>query len=445
MTTHHWNAVSAEQFWQLTDEVQTDTLKHAESLFAFVETAPPASLISLLIEYRFYTIYYTTDLAILLSRMSDGSLRSFLAEVLYEELGDGDASLTHPRLYDDFLNSLNLTDVDLDSQALPANIKLMEDIRSALTNPDNSSIYGVGLRGMGGECVCQVYLAQLYEHLIKNPYIIENKEKIDWRFWDLHCGDHDIEHRIKTRRLIHEEIVMSDNGALAELGRGYSDSMQSWQSFWANVFDSVQGQPVTSRHTIQSDVDFRQLSAADNSLTKNAPIRQFHLAIPVKDLEQARYFYRDVLGATEGRSTENHIDFDLYGHHFVAHIAPEDDSLFASFDSEFHGEKVPVPHFGLNLDRQAWVDLAERIKSYDHPFYDPPHIRMAGKPGEHGTLFILDPSGNALEFKAFLNHDEVFSKVFNPNTKALFSLDELIDQANHIEPANWTGSEPQKA
>jgi extradiol dioxygenase family protein len=157
-------------------------------------------------------------------------------------------------------------------------------------------------------------------------------------------------------------------------------------------------------------------------------ITQFHLAIPVRDLEEARRFYRDVLGAKEGRSTANFIDFNFYGHHLVLHQAPQDET-FGTFRSAFHGETVPVPHFGMNLDWQAWSELAERIKSQGHKFFDPPHIRMKGLPGEHATLFILDPSGNAMEFKAFRNHDEVFAKVFDPRTRDLFGIEELADKA----------------
>lgn len=162
----------------------------------------------------------------------------------------------------------------------------------------------------------------------------------------------------------------------------------------------------------------------------SSSLAQFHLAIPVHDLEVARQFYRDVLGAHEGRSTANFIDFNFYGHHLVLHSAPADrEHVFDTFLSDFHGEKVPIPHFGMNLDREVWSELAERIKAQGYTFYDPPHIRLEGKPGEHATLFVVDPSGNALEFKAFRNHDEVFSRVFDPKTKDLFGLEELATQA----------------
>ncbi len=163
-------------------------------------------------------------------------------------------------------------------------------------------------------------------------------------------------------------------------------------------------------------------------------IRQFHLAIPVRDLEAARRFYRDVLGAAEGRSTPNLIDFNFYGHHLVVHEAPKDDkNLFHTFPSDFHGEQVQIPHFGMNLDRETWRELAERIKSNRYPFLSPPHIRLEGKPGEHATMFVSDPSGNGLEFKAFLNHDEVFAKVFDPKTKDLLGLEELTSSLTHGE------------
>ena|SRR5438105_8887570 len=168
-----------------------------------------------------------------------------------------------------------------------------------------------------------------------------------------------------------------------------------------------------------------------------AGIRQFHLAIAVRDLEEARHFYRDVLGAHEGRSTPNFVDFNFYGHHLVLHTAPADrPELFNTFRSQFHGETVQVPHFGMNLDSDAWSELAARIKSRRYEFFDSPHVRMKGMPGEHATLFVVDPSGNALEFKAFRNHDEVFSKVFDPATQDIFGLEELAADAAAQEPVS---------
>ena len=89
---------------------------------------------------------------------------------------------------------------------------------------------------MGGECVCQVYIARLHAYLVSNPYIQENRDKIDWRFWDFHVGDHDIEHREKTRALIDKEVVAKGGERLKQLGPGYGYSMDSWKQFWENIF-----------------------------------------------------------------------------------------------------------------------------------------------------------------------------------------------------------------
>jgi uncharacterized protein len=134
-------------------------------------------------------------------------------------------------------------------------------------------------------------------------------------------------------------------------------------------------------------------------------IAQFHLAFPVRNLAEARAFYVDVLGCTVGRETWNHVDFNMFGHHVVAHLGGEQ----RASASEFDGHEVPVPHFGLNLDRTAWEQLAGRLRRSRCNFREYPHTRMVGQVGEHDTLFVYDPSGNALEFKSFRNPSHVFT------------------------------------
>jgi len=134
---------------------------------------------------------------------------------------------------------------------------------------------------------------------------------------------------------------------------------------------------------------------------------QFHLAFPVRDLEEARAFYLDTLGCTQGRETANHIDFDMFGHHVVAHLVPV---APRAAPSEFDGHEVPVPHFGLNLERAAWQALADRLVRSRCRFREYPHARLVGQVGEHDTLFVYDPSGNALEFKSFRNPAHVFAR-----------------------------------
>jgi uncharacterized protein len=133
---------------------------------------------------------------------------------------------------------------------------------------------------------------------------------------------------------------------------------------------------------------------------------QFHLAFGVRDLEEARAFYIGTIGCQSGRETTNHIDFDMFGHHVVAHLVPR---ALQSAPSEFDGHEVPVPHFGVNLEREDWEKLAGRLKRSRCRFREYPHARLVGQVGEHDTLFVYDPSGNSLEFKSFRNPSHVFA------------------------------------
>ena len=134
----------------------------------------------------------------------------------------------------------------------------------------------------------------------------------------------------------------------------------------------------------------------------------FHLAFPVDDLASARRFYGDLLGCPEGRSADQWVDFDLFGHQIVAHLAP--DQVRKRSTNPVDGEEVPVPHFGVVLDKQAWEGLAERLSDADVEFVIPPMVRFAGQPGEQATMFFLDPAGNALEFKAMADPATLFAK-----------------------------------
>ncbi len=141
------------------------------------------------------------------------------------------------------------------------------------------------------------------------------------------------------------------------------------------------------------------------SLSKTT-LPPFHLAFPVNDLAAARRFYCDVLGCAEGRSCEEWIDFDFHGHQIVAHLSKDAGD---SMQNEVDGDHVPVPHFGLVLGMEDWRDLADRLQSADTDFVIEPTIRFEGKPGEQATMFLRDPAGNALEFKAFADPAELFA------------------------------------
>ena len=135
-------------------------------------------------------------------------------------------------------------------------------------------------------------------------------------------------------------------------------------------------------------------------------IQPFHLAFPVHDLEEARKFYAGLLGCPTGRESKEWIDFDLYGHQIVAHLAPRET---AAATNKVDGEDVPVRHFGVILEWDQWEKLAERLKG-QVKFIIEPGIRFKGQIGEQATMFFKDPSGNALEFKAFRDMGSIFRK-----------------------------------
>ena len=151
------------------------------------------------------------------------------------------------------------------------------------------------------------------------------------------------------------------------------------------------------------------------------PTAPFHLAFPVRDLSEARTFYGGLLGCPEGRSSEEWVDFDFYGHQIVAHLAPEQCPAASSPEpdpsrseaqrestSQVDGKSVPVRHFGIVLDMGAWQVLAERLNG-QVDFLIEPYIRFQGEPGEQATMFFTDPSGNAIEIKAFADMNQLFA------------------------------------
>jgi extradiol dioxygenase family protein len=134
----------------------------------------------------------------------------------------------------------------------------------------------------------------------------------------------------------------------------------------------------------------------------------FHLAFPVHDLSAARAFYGGLLGCPEGRSSSEWIDFNLYGHQVVAHLAPDQTGLATT--NAVDGDNVPVRHFGVVLSMVEWQALADKLKNAGQNFIIEPHVRFRGQVGEQATMFFLDPSGNALEFKAFKDMKSLFAK-----------------------------------
>ena len=138
------------------------------------------------------------------------------------------------------------------------------------------------------------------------------------------------------------------------------------------------------------------------------PYPRFHLAFPVTDLAAARRFYGDFLGCAEGRSSDDWVDFDFYGHQIVAHRVAA--AGMADATSLVDGQQVPVRHFGVILDLPAWEALAAKLAAAGTRFIVEPYVRFKGLPGEQATMFFLDPFGNALEFKAFGDEARLFAR-----------------------------------
>ena len=139
----------------------------------------------------------------------------------------------------------------------------------------------------------------------------------------------------------------------------------------------------------------------------------FHVAVPVTDLEAARGFYSGLLGCAEGRSDTHWVDFDLFGHQFVCHLVAESHSQHPVSDVD--GERVPIPHYGLVLAWDDWEVLASQLKAAATDFIIQPGVRLTGTPGEQATVFIADPAGNVLEFKALRNPENLFARFDAPD------------------------------
>ena len=142
--------------------------------------------------------------------------------------------------------------------------------------------------------------------------------------------------------------------------------------------------------------------------TSNQPQSPFHLAFPVNDLAAAKHFYHEVLGCALGRDSDHWIDFNFHGHQITAHLSPE--ACQAQATSSVDGRAVPVRHFGLVLDWPHWEETAERLRQAEVDFLIEPNVRFPGKVGEQGTFFVLDPSGNAIEFKSFRDPGRLFAR-----------------------------------
>lgn len=224
-------------FWRFADEAKEATQALAAREMAVLPRLPVEALRLVCTQYRFFTIDYIRDLAMLVGKLPFGELRSLLGGILSEELGEGDAQRAHPVVYDRFLGTIGVAPEQRE-RALASNRVLLDGLTADLLARD--AAYGIGLRGMGGECLCQTYLAVLHEHLLAHPWVRANAPAIDWEFWTIHTGEIDILHAELTRKAV-DAYLMEHPEALPELAQGYERSIHAWNEFWRNIFEAARG------------------------------------------------------------------------------------------------------------------------------------------------------------------------------------------------------------
>ena len=223
-----------EAFWKFADEAKEATEALAARRMQALVRMPPDAMRWVCAQYRFFTIDYISDLALLVAKLPFGGLRSLLSHILSEELGEGDARKSHPEIYDRFLLSIGVGQEELD-RPLPANRAILDALTDELV--ERGPAFGIGLRGMGGECLCQTYLSVMHEYLRLHPYMREHENDIDWEFWTIHTGEQDIVHGEMTRRAI-DDYLCDEPDALPELAQGYERSITAWNRFWLNIFEA---------------------------------------------------------------------------------------------------------------------------------------------------------------------------------------------------------------
>jgi len=228
------DALDRRTFWQFADKAKEATEALAEQRMKALPELSVEALRQVCTQYRFFTIDYISDLALLLAKLPFGGLRSLLSQILAEELGEGDAARAHPEVYDRFLASIGVGPEQLERR-LSANHAILNGLTEELRRDDPA--FGVGLRGMGGECLCQTYLSVMFEHLREHPYMREHADRIDWEFWTIHTGEEDIVHGELTRQAI-DDYIRQDPSVLPDLAKGYERSITAWNLFWHNIFDA---------------------------------------------------------------------------------------------------------------------------------------------------------------------------------------------------------------
>ena len=230
--------MTREEFWALADETKLRSEYTINDDLRWMTEVTQSELRELFAEYRVFTIQFADDLSLLVAKLPHGKLKSMMAELVYEELGEGDPDRSHLKLLDDFIVSLGAPREELGRQTMPENLALLQVQRNLVL--EKPSTYGVALRGMGGECICQTYLTVMHDYLCENSYIKENKSSLDWRWWDIHTGEVDIGHNQMVKAAI-DDLMREDPDSIDELASGYRRAKELLEGFWENIYRLVRG------------------------------------------------------------------------------------------------------------------------------------------------------------------------------------------------------------
>jgi hypothetical protein len=228
-----------EAFWARAELSKLEAKFAIAREMAALPGLPIDALRAIALQYRYFTQAFVTDLALLVVRCPEGKLRSLLGQLVNDELGCGDPELAHARLYDRFLESLGAIEPGAGADALqgrahPRVRELLGELRERTAH--RSPYYAIGMRGMGGECVCGVYFSVMHGQLRKHPFVAAHEAAIDWRFWDIHAGHADAEHNQLVRAAVAELLHGSDPGAVDEVAAGYDHGTATWDEFWTTVY-----------------------------------------------------------------------------------------------------------------------------------------------------------------------------------------------------------------
>ncbi|KST66810.1 iron-containing redox enzyme family protein [Mastigocoleus testarum] len=228
--------MTGKEFWEMADETKLKGEYKINDNLKWMQEVTQDELKQLFAEYRVFTIWFADDLSLLTAKLPHGKLKSMMAELVHEELGEGNPKYSHLTILDEFIVSLGVNRNELDKPTMPENIALLEEQRRLLL--DKPSTYGVALRGMGGECICQTYLTVMHYYLCQNPYIKANKPSLDWRWWNIHTGEVDIAHNQMVKASI-DELIQEKPESVNELASGYRHAKEFLEKFWENIYALV--------------------------------------------------------------------------------------------------------------------------------------------------------------------------------------------------------------